>query len=54
MTDPKDKKIADLEKQLRDVAVKYAHLSRQVDLLTRENNRRKSDITRLASAIKQG
>jgi regulator of replication initiation timing len=54
MIDPKDKKIADLEQQVKVLLGYVGKLNQQVEVLVRENNRRKSEVTQLASAIKRG
>jgi len=52
-TDPRDKKIADLEQQVKLLLAKTSEINRQIDLLVRENNRRKSEITQLSATIKR-
>lgn len=51
--DPKDKQIADLEQQIKLLLGRTSEINRQVDLLVRENNRRKSEITQLSASIKR-
>jgi hypothetical protein len=53
MTDPKDLKIAALEQKVKQLNSAVSDLTRKVELLVRENNRRKSDISQIASAIKR-
>ena len=52
MIDPKDKKIADLEQQVRTLSSSVGKLNQQVSVLVRENNRRKSEISQVIAAIK--
>ena len=52
--DPKDKKISDLEQNVKVLLTKTNELNRQVAFLVKENNRRKSEITQVVSAIKKG
>lgn len=53
MTDPKDLKIAQLEQQVKNLNSAVGDLTRKVELLIRENNRRKNDISQIASAVKR-
>jgi regulator of replication initiation timing len=52
--DPKDKKIATLEQQVTRLLSKVSELNQQVNLLLRENNRRKSEVSQISAAIKRG
>lgn len=52
--DPKDKKISELEQNIKFLSTRIYELTRQVEFLVKENNRRKSDITQVVSAIKKG
>lgn len=54
MIDPKDKKIADLEQQVRTLSSSVGKLNQQVSVLVRENNRRKSEISQVIATIKKG
>lgn len=46
--DPKDQKIALLEKQLETANRQLTELARRISFLERENNRRKQDVNLLA------
>ena len=52
--DPKDQKIATLEQQVRTLTAQVNELNRRMEYVTRENSRRKNDISQLANAIRKG
>ena len=54
MIDPNDKKIDNLEQQVKVLSSSIGKLNQQVNVLVRENNRRKSEISQLIAAIKRG
>lgn len=47
-TDPKDQKIAALEKRLDRADLQLKELARRISFLERENNRRKQDVNQIA------
>lgn len=54
MEDAKDKKIAELDRQVKTLLAFTSELSRRVAFLERENNRRRSDVNSLHSQIRKG
>jgi peptidoglycan hydrolase CwlO-like protein len=53
MTDPKDLKIAALEQQVKHLNSAVGDLTRKIELLSRENNRRKNEISQIESTVKK-
>lgn len=47
-TDPKDQKIAALEKQLDRANMQIKELARKISFLERENNRRRQEVNQIA------
>lgn len=51
--DPKDKKLAQQEKEIERLTKTLAKLQAAVSILSRENNRRKAEITQITSVLRK-